>query len=129
MMTDLPNLVTKKDENCSNDHTSSSGAPLSIDTLKTILAADLDKIEKTYELIVVKCEEIMTLKNELADLKLERGVYSDLCKSLGRETLKLKEIIAQQQKEIGSLKARSLKQTQVKYITERKYKNRSCHQC
>ena len=129
MMNDLPNLVTKKDENCSNDCPSSSGAHLSIDTLKTILAADLDKIEKTYELIVVKCEEIVTLKNELADLKLERGVYSDLCKSLGRETLKLQEIIAQQQEEIGSLKARSINQTQVKYITERKHKNCGGQQC
>ena len=128
-MNDLPDSVAIEIENCSNDHPSSSGAPLSVDTLKTILAADLDKIEKTYELIVVKCEEIMTLKNELADLKLERGVYSDLCKSLGRETLKLKEIIAQQQEEIGCLKARSLNQAQVKYITERKYNNRGGHQC
>ena len=100
MMNDLPDSVAIEIESCSNDQPSSSGAPLSIDTLKTILAADLDKIEKTYELIVVKCEEIMTLKNELADMKLERGIYSDLCKSLGRETLKLKEIISQQQEEI-----------------------------
>ena len=129
MMNDLPDSVAIEIENCSNDHPSSTGSPLTIETMKTILAADLDKIEKTYELIVVKCEEIMTLKNELADLKLERGVYSDLCKSLGRETLKLKEIIAQQQEEIGCLKARSLNQAQVKYITERKYNNRGGHQC
>ena len=129
MMNDLPDSVAIEIENCSNDHPSSTGSPLTIETMKTILAADLDKIEKTYELIVVKCEEIMTLKNELADFKLERGVYSDLCKSLGRETLKLKEIIAQQQEEIGCLKARSLNQAQVKYITERKYNNRGGHQC
>ena len=111
MMNNLTNLVAKKEENGSdqNDRPSSSGVPLSISTLKTILSADLDKIEKTYELIVVKCEEIMTLKNELSDLKLERDVYSDLCKSLGWETLKLKEIIAQQEEEIESLKTRSLK--------------------
>ena len=51
----------------------------------------------------------MKVKNELSDMKLERDLYSDKCKSLGRETLKLKEIIAEQEEEIGTLKVWSLK--------------------
>ena len=93
-----------------NDGLPSSGAPVSINTLKTTVAADLEKLQEMYESkIKAKCEENMKLKNELSDMKLERDLYSDKCKSLGRETLKLKEIIAEQEEEIGCLKARSLK--------------------
>ena len=115
MVNDLPHLVPKVEldpENGSipSDGPSGSGAPVSINVLKTTVAADLEKLQEMYESkIKAKCEENMKLKTELSDMKLERDLYSDKCKSLGRETLKLKEIIAEQEEEIGCLKARSLK--------------------
>ena len=112
MINDVPSLVPKTEVNepISNGGPSGSGTPVSINVLKTTVAADLEKLQEMYESkIKVKCEENMKVKNELSDMKLERDLYSDKCKSLGRETLKLKEIIAEQEEEIGTLKAWSLK--------------------
>ena len=109
MINDVPSLVPKTEV---NEPISNGGSctPVSINVLKTTVAADLEKLQEMYESkIKVKCEENMKVKNELSDMKLERDLYSDKCKSLGRETLKLKEIIAEQEEEIGTLKAWSLK--------------------
>ena len=56
--------------------------------------------------IKAKCEENMKWKNEWIDMKLERDLYSDKCKLLGRQNLELNEIVEEQKKEIESLKAR-----------------------
>ena len=110
MVNDLPPLVPKIEGSESNDRPSGSGAPVSINTLKTTVAADFEKLGEMYESkIKAKCEENMKLKNELSDMKLERDIFSEKCKSLGRENLNLKEIIAQQEEEIGSMKAWPLK--------------------
>ena len=83
MMDDLPELVPKIEG--SNDRKSGSGAPVSINTLKATVAADLEKLAEMYESkIKAKCEENMKWKNEWIDMKLERDLYSDKCKSLGR---------------------------------------------
>ena len=98
----IPNLVPKAEP----ENPSGSNAPLSINSLKALVANDMNKLEKAYEdQLKAKCEEITKLNNEKADLRLERDIYSDKCKALGRENSKQMEIIAEQEGEIGSLKA------------------------
>ena len=104
-MDDLPELVPKIEG--SNDRQFGSGAPVSINTLKATVAADLKKLSEMYESkIKAKHEQNMKWKNEWIDMKLERDLYSDKCKSLGRQNLELNEIVEKQKKEIESLKAR-----------------------
>ena len=112
-MHDLPELVPKIEG--SNDRQFGSGAPVSINTLKATVAADLEKLAEMYESkIKAKHEQNMKWKNEWIDMKLERDLYSDKCKSLGRENLELKEIVGEQKKEIESSKEWSLKKLLVK---------------
>ena len=108
----MPNLIPKNEAD-----DGSSDAPMSINSLKAVVATDLDKIGKAYEdKIRAKCEEIAKLRtdfeSELGDLKRERDLYYDKFRSLGRENSKQKEIIAEQEEEIGSLKAWSPKRHQ-----------------
>ena len=98
MMDDLPELVPKIEGSISNDRCCET------------VAANLKKLAEMYESkIKAKHEENMKWKYELSDMKLERDLYSDKCKSLGRENLELKEIDGEQKKEIESLKEWSLK--------------------
>ena len=83
----MPNLVPKNE---GNDGPSGSGPPTS--------TTYQDKIRDQRE-------EIEKLRTELADLKFDRDIYFDKCRSLAQENSKQKEVIAEQKKEIRSLKA------------------------
>ena len=110
----MSNLVPK---NQGDDGPSGSGrtssASVSINSLKAVVGnslrlvtTDLDKLQKAYEeKIRSKRGKIARLKTELENLKRERDLYSDKFKSLERDNSKQKEIIAEREKEIVSLKA------------------------
>ena len=49
MVNDLPPLVPKTEGSESNDRPSGSGAPVSINTLKTTVASDFGKLGEMYE--------------------------------------------------------------------------------